>query len=109
MGPSRYSPIAHGRKACSLRGGRADGAGPFGTKRRVWISEREEAWRPEEQGGAGGWGPDGWRNDTMGLGGGPQGSNLFPQTGRLTSSRSVDSEYAERSGVDFREGGSVKT
>ncbi len=31
----------------------------------------------------------------MGLGGGPQGSNLFPQAGRLTSSRKVDSEYAE--------------
>jgi len=31
----------------------------------------------------------------MGLGGGPQGSNLFPQAGRLSSSRSLDLEYAE--------------
>ncbi len=43
-----------------------------------------------------GTGRNSWRTDTMGLGGGPQGSNLFPQAGRLTSSRSLDSEEAER-------------
>jgi hypothetical protein len=31
----------------------------------------------------------------MGLGGGHQGSNLFPQAGKLSSSTSLDSEYAE--------------
>jgi hypothetical protein len=38
--------------------------------------------------------PDSWRTNTMGLGGGPQGSNLFPQAGRLSSSRSEDAEGA---------------
>jgi hypothetical protein len=42
-----------------------------------------------------GTGRDSWRTDTMGLGGGPQGSNLFPQAGRLSSSRSMDSKEAE--------------
>ncbi len=42
-----------------------------------------------------GTGHDSWRTDTMGLGGGPQGSGLFPQAGRLTSSRSLVLEYAE--------------
>jgi len=37
-----------------------------------------------------GTGPDSSINDTMGLGGGPQGSNLFPQAGRLSSSRKVN-------------------
>ncbi len=36
-----------------------------------------------------------WRTDRMGLGGGPQGSNLFPQAGKLSPSRSLESEYAE--------------
>ncbi len=36
-----------------------------------------------------GTGRDGLRTDTMGLGGGPQGNNLFPQAGRLTSLRKV--------------------
>jgi hypothetical protein len=40
-------------------------------------------------------GPDSWRTDAMGLGGGPQGSNPFPQAGRFSSSRSLDSEYAK--------------
>ncbi len=43
-----------------------------------------------------GTGRDGWRTDTKGLGGGPQGSNLFLQAGGLTFSRSLDSEEAER-------------
>ena len=42
-----------------------------------------------------GTGRNGWRTHTMGLGGGPQGSNLFPQAGRLSSSRKVS----------FRQGG----
>ncbi len=37
-----------------------------------------------------GTGRDTWRIDTMGLGGGPQGSNLFPQAGKLSSSRKLD-------------------
>ncbi|MCH7891662.1 MAG: preprotein translocase subunit SecA, partial [Gemmatimonadetes bacterium] len=37
-----------------------------------------------------GTGPGSGRTHTMGLGGGPQGNGLFPQAGRLTSSRSVD-------------------
>jgi hypothetical protein len=36
-----------------------------------------------------GTGREGWRTDTMGLGGGLQGSNLFPEAGGLTSSRKV--------------------
>jgi len=48
VGPSRYSPIARGRKARSPRRGKADGASPLVIRWRVWISEREEAWRPEE-------------------------------------------------------------
>jgi hypothetical protein len=36
-----------------------------------------------------GTGSGSWRTNTMGLGGGPQGSNLFPQAGRLTPSRKV--------------------
>jgi hypothetical protein len=42
-----------------------------------------------------GTGRDSWRTDTMGLGGGPQGSNLFPQAGRLTSSREIKLVYHE--------------
>jgi len=42
-----------------------------------------------------GTGRNSWRTDTMGLGGGPQGRNLFPQAGRLFPSRSLDSDYAE--------------
>ncbi len=53
-------------------------------------------------------GPDSGRTHMMGLGGGPQGNNLFPRSGRLASSRSVESEYTERLGVHLREGGSVK-
>ncbi len=34
-----------------------------------------------------GTGPDSWRTDAMGLGGGPQVSGLFPQAGRLFPSR----------------------
>ncbi len=41
-----------------------------------------------------GTGRDSWRTDTMGLGGGPQDSNLFPQAERLSSSRSLVLEYA---------------
>ena len=36
-----------------------------------------------------GTGPDSWRTNSMELGGGPQGNNLFPQAGRLSSSRKV--------------------
>ncbi len=43
-----------------------------------------------------GTGRDSWRTDTKGLGGGPQGSNLFLQVGGLTFLRSLDSEGAER-------------
>ncbi len=39
-----------------------------------------------------GTGHDSWRTNTMGLGGGPQGSNLFPQAGRLSFSWKVSSE-----------------
>jgi hypothetical protein len=44
-----------------------------------------------------------WRTDTMGLGGGPQGSNLFPQAGRLSPSRSLDSKYAKGGPAPQRE------
>ena len=83
----------------------------------VCISEREEAWRPEEQGKRRlvqaatvgeptrwGWGAAVRLSSRRS----PQGRNLFPQAGRLNSSRSVYSEYAERVGVHLREGGSVE-
>ena len=34
-----------------------------------------------------GTGPANWRTETLGMGSGPQGSNLFPQAGRLIPSR----------------------
>ncbi len=42
-----------------------------------------------------GTGRNSWRTDTMGLGGGPQGRNLFPQAGSLFPSRSLDSTVVE--------------
>ncbi len=40
-------------------------------------------------------GPGSWRTDTMRVGGGPQGSNLFHQAGRLTPSRKVENNIAK--------------
>ncbi len=58
---------------------------------KVRASEREEAWRPEEQGRDGGYRPRQLENRHDGVvGGGPQGSNLFPQAGRLTPLRKLD-------------------
>ncbi len=76
-------PTGSQRKAEGLRGrseATSDGHTiPRGRKRGGLRNRGEEV----------GTGRDSWRTDTMGLGGGPQGSNLFPQAGRLSSSRKV--------------------
>ena len=66
------------------------GADPLGTRRRVCISEKEKNGGLRNRAEMFGTGPDSWRTHTMGLGGGPQGSNLFPQAGSFSSSRKLD-------------------
>ena len=46
-----------------------------------------------------GTGPEIWRTDTMGLGCGPQGSNLFPQAGRFSSSRKIYKRTDDKKGA----------
>ncbi len=82
-------PLPAGERLVSRGDGRATGQAPsVPSDGRVFPRGRKTGGlrnRGEEVGT----GHDGWRTDTMGLGGGPQGKNLFPQAGRLSPSRKV--------------------